>query len=104
MDLQASWRDSECMTTIDDIAARLAIVEKLGDLFPMVRRLDDRLDNVERRLVELRDRVGGLERGQADISIRIGHVETNVATIGVRIDRIDDRLDRVERRLELKDA
>ena len=85
------------MTTLDDLAA------KLGDLFPLVRRLDDRLDGVDRRLIELRDRVGGVERGQADLSVRMAHVETSVAHLGVRFDHMEDRLHRVEKRLGLVD-
>lgn len=65
-------------------------------LFEQLKAL--RGENAEARVVllELRDRVSSLERGQAELS-------GTVASMSVRLDRMDDRLYRVERRLELSD-
>lgn len=38
-----------------------------------------------------------------EVMERLGHLEVGMASLSRRIDRIDLRLDRVERRLELRD-
>lgn len=56
----------------------------------MLRRMDTKLD---RGLEELHD-----------VKVRLTAVEENMAGIHRRIDRLDERFQRIERRLELTDA
>lgn len=55
-----------------------------------LRRMDEKLDRIENAVRENRDRLGHLER----LYVSISH----------RVDTIDDRLTRIERRLDLQEA
>lgn len=55
-----------------------------------LRRMDEKLDRIESSVRENRDRLGHLER----LYVSISH----------RVDTIDDRLTRIDRRLDLQDA
>lgn len=55
-----------------------------------LRRIDEKVDRLTDDLRELRARMGGVEQG--------------VAQLSARIDRLTDRVERVERRLELSPA
>ncbi len=55
-----------------------------------LRRLDEKLDRVLNDIAELRTRTGAMERGLAELS--------------GRVDRLTDRVERIERRLELSEA
>ena len=55
-----------------------------------LRRMDEKLDRIESSVRENRDGLGHLER----LYVSISH----------RVDTIDDRLARLERRLDLQDA
>jgi uncharacterized coiled-coil DUF342 family protein len=62
-----------------------------------LRRLDEKVDRVLDDLRDIKHRVGSLERQAADIRV-------DMAAMSTRMDRIDGRLDRMERRLELVPA
>ncbi|MCA3245669.1 MAG: hypothetical protein ING29_04225 [Azospirillum sp.] len=53
-------------------------------------RIDEKVDRLADDMRELRARVGAVEQG--------------VAQLGGRVDRLTDRIERVERRLELSPA
>lgn len=55
------------------------------------------------RLREIRDMVGRVLEDTADLKLRVGMLEAGYASMSLRIDRIDNRLERVERRLRLLD-
>ena len=55
-----------------------------------LRRMDEKLDRIDNAVRENRDRLGHLER----LYVSISH----------RVDTMDDRLSRIEKRLELQDA
>lgn len=55
-----------------------------------LRRIDGKVDRLADDMRELRARVGAVEQG--------------VAQLGGRVDRLTDRIERVERRLELSPA
>lgn len=55
------------------------------------------------RLREIRDMVGRVLEDTADLKLRVGMLEAGYASMSLRIDRIDSRLERVERRLGLRD-
>ena len=66
-----------------------------------LKRFQAALDRIEHKLSELTARVANLESGQASIMQHLGHLAAADAAQQVAIDRINDRLDRIERRLEL---
>ena len=66
-----------------------------------MKRFQATLDRVERKMGELTGRVANLESGQASIIHHLGHLAAADAAQQVAIDNINDRLDRIERRLEL---
>lgn len=50
---------------------------------------------------DVKARLGALEAGQASVIQHIGHLGSSIAGQQVAIDRMSERLDRVEHRLEL---
>jgi hypothetical protein len=56
------------------------------------------------RLREIRDMVGRVLEDTADLKLRVGMLEAGYASMSLRIDRIDSRMERVERRLGLRDS
>ena len=59
------------------------------------------LDRVERKIGDLTTRAANLESGQASIIQHLGHLAAADAAQQLAIDNINDRLDRIERRLDL---
>lgn len=55
-----------------------------------LRRLDEKIDRIIEQGCENRE--------------RLGHLEEAYASISRRVDRIDDRLERIERRLDLQEV
>ncbi len=74
-------------------------VEKL--MLEHVKRFQSTLDRVEAKVGDLTVRVGNLETGQAVIVQHLAHFSAAHATQQLAVDHINDRLDRIERRLEL---
>jgi uncharacterized coiled-coil protein SlyX len=66
-----------------------------------LRRMNIRLDDLGRNIGEIKHRVGNLETAFAGFSGRMSGVEAVLATQSLRLDRVDDRLTRIERRLDL---
>jgi predicted nuclease with TOPRIM domain len=52
----------------------------------------------------IRGAVDGLRDDMREIKTRLGILESQYASVSNRIDRLDDRLERVERRLELNET
>jgi hypothetical protein len=50
---------------------------------------------------EMRSRMGQVETGIAGLRRDFAHADENTAILSVRIDRLIDRMDRLEKRLEL---
>lgn len=70
-------------------------------LLEHLKRFQAGQDRIERKLDEHTTRLGRLEVGLARLGGAIGQHEEAGAEQSVRIDRIAERLDRIERRLEL---
>ena len=66
------------------------ILERLG-------RMDTRLDTIQADIREIKDRMGNMERQQADLL-------ANYASLSHRLDRLETRIERIERRLDLAEA
>ena len=58
-------------------------------------------DRIERKIDELTRRISNLEAGQASIIQHIGHLASADAQQQVAADGFNQRLERIERRLEL---
>lgn len=58
-------------------------------------------DRIERKLEELITRVGHLEGSVSGLRRDFAHADENAASMGVRMDRLDARIERIEKRLEL---
>ena len=54
-----------------------------------------------RRMDEKLDRIGEMGRENRE---RLGHLEEAYVSISRRVDRIDDRLERIEKRLDLQEV
>ena len=63
----------------------------------LLRRMDQRLQGMDTKLDRVLDDVH-------DLKVRMASVEEGLAGIHRRIDRMDLRVDRIERRLELVDV
>lgn len=59
-------------------------------------------DRIERKLEEVSRRLANLEAGQASIIQHIGHLASVGAQQQVQADGFGERLERIERRLELQ--
>ena len=66
-----------------------------------LKRFQGSQERIERKLDELIGRVANLEGGQASIIQHLGHLAAADAQQQVSVDRANERLDRIERRLEL---
>ena len=66
-----------------------------------LKRFQAPLDRVERKISELTGRAANLESGQASIIQHLGHLAAADAAQQLSTDNVNDRLDRIERRLEL---
>ena len=65
---------------------------------------DDPDNLVLARLREIRDMLTRVLEDTADLKLRVGMLEAGYASMSLRIDRIDNRLERLERRAGLLDA
>ena len=66
-----------------------------------LKRFQAPLDRVDRKISELTGRVANLEGRQASIIQHLGHLAAADAAQQLSTDNVNDRLDRLERRLEL---
>jgi hypothetical protein len=62
-----------------------------------LRHIRKAVDELRLDMIDVKARVGGIEG-------TLGHVMTQLAVVSGRVDRIEERLGRVERRLDLTEA
>jgi hypothetical protein len=70
-------------------------------LLEHLKRFQATLERIERKQEETINRLGHLEVSVAGLRRDIAHGEEVDASSGVRLDRLSERIDRIERRLEL---
>ncbi len=66
-----------------------------------LRRIDDKVDRLGEDMRDVKHRLTALEIGIANLAATEASHYANVA---VRADRTEERLDRIERRLDLREA
>jgi uncharacterized coiled-coil protein SlyX len=66
-----------------------------------LKRFQTTLDRIERELRDVKTRVSNLESGQALIIQHLAHFSAADAAQQLSIDNVSERLDRIERRLQL---
>ena len=66
-----------------------------------LKRFQAGQDRIEKKLDEVVSRLGNLEMSVAGIRRDLTHLEENDAIMSVRMDRLNERVERIERRLEL---
>jgi hypothetical protein len=69
-----------------------------------LKRFQAKLDRIEQKLDEQTMRMGNVEVSLAAVRRDLGHGDEVRAEQSVRLDHLSQRIDRIERRLELKDA
>ena len=69
-----------------------------------LRRIDDKVDGVRDDLREVKTRLTSVELGLAAVRREIAVLAEADAHLGAHIDRLTDRIERVERRLDLAPA
>ena len=74
------------------------MTDEIGNLIlERLRRMDDRLVNIEADMHDVKLRVSGVEDHLATMVV-------SITGLNHRMDRFDERLTRVERRLDLREA
>jgi uncharacterized protein YukE len=66
-----------------------------------LKRFQAGQERIERKLDEIVNRLGHLEIGLAGLRREFAHAEQSAASMGVRMDHINERIERIEKRLEL---
>lgn len=74
-------------------------VDNLG--LEHLKRFQTGQDRIERKMEEMTRRLSNLEAGQASIIQHLGHLASADAQQQLASDGFDQRLERIERRLEL---
>lgn len=69
-----------------------------------LRRIDTRLERMELGLNDIKRRVTALEEGQARLHHDIAAIRSDYAGVQLRMDRFEERLARIERRLDLAEV
>ena len=67
-----------------------------------LKRFQGTLERVERKIDDLTERVGRIEISTAGHRRELAITDENAAAISVRVDKMNERIDRIERRLELQ--
>ena len=70
-------------------------------LLEHLKRFQPGQERIERKLEEVVNRIGHLEGSVAGLRRDFAHSDENTAAMSVRLDRLSERFDRIEKRLEL---
>lgn len=69
-----------------------------------LRRIDERLERIELDMRDVKRRLTALEESQARMHHDIAAIRGDYAGLQLRMDRFDERLARIERRLDLAEV
>ena len=70
-------------------------------LLEQMKRFQAGQDRIERELKEIKGRMANLESGQASVIQHLGNLAAADAAQQLGIDHLNDRVERIERRLEI---
>jgi septal ring factor EnvC (AmiA/AmiB activator) len=70
----------------------------------MLRRIRASQERTEQDIADLKTRMSTVEEHIGQLTIAIGHVHTQIAGLNKRMYRFDERLARIERRLDLAEV
>ena len=70
-------------------------------LLEHMKRFQSGQNRIEHKLEEVVSRIGHLEVSLAGLRGDVAHSDQNIAAMSVRLDRLNERFDRIEKRLEL---
>ena len=70
----------------------------------LLRPLNAKIDALGFDMQDVKARLAGVEEAQSSVSVRMAAVEVSTTGLIKRFDRVDERLGRIERRLDLRDA
>ncbi len=73
-------------------------------VMPMLRQIQAGVGQIGADMQDVKQRLTSLELGFARLTQEVGRLHEDFANQSARIVRIDQRLDRIERRLDLADA
>ena len=66
-----------------------------------LRRIDAKVDGIAGELRDVKARLGLIEVGMSGVRREIAFLSGSYATLSVRMDHFDERMARIERRLDL---
>ena len=84
--------------------SRGRIAEPDSLILELLKKIQAELSASRERDREVIHRLGNVEISVATLRRELGHCEESIAGINVRMDRMSDRIERIERRLELTDG
>ncbi|MEA2756661.1 MAG: hypothetical protein QOJ54_2950 [Aliidongia sp.] len=70
----------------------------------LLRRIDDKVDRLIESVGDLKGRVASLVERTGRVQAELASIHGDFAGRSVRIDRIEGRLERIERRLDLSET
>lgn len=69
-----------------------------------LRYMRGRIDCIADDVIDVKPRMSSVEGSVARLTVELGHLRGDIAGVQVRIDKVDTRLGRIERRLDLADS
>lgn len=73
-------------------------------MMEMLKRLHGRLDSIQGDMTDIKTRLTSMDTGQALMRQEMAQQSVLIAALNARMDRFDERVARIERRLDLIDA
>jgi hypothetical protein len=70
----------------------------------LLRHMNAKIDALGFDIQDIKARLGSVEEAQSSVSVRMAAVEVSMTGTIKRLDRLDERLARIERRLDLRGA
>lgn len=81
------------------------MIEKIENLMlEHLRHIRDRVDSISADMSELKSRMSSVEMAMVGVKREIAHGDETDARQQIGLDRLLDRIQRIERRLDLSDA
>ena len=69
-----------------------------------LRHIRNKIDQMSEDMKDVKHRLAIVESSQGSIMQHVGHLATSIAQQQISFDRLTDRLERMERRLQLNDV